>query len=130
MKMQFSQADKGRTAYVEIDGKWIKGTIHYYIGETELNPGRELVEVSLRGYGLEVFDAEYLKPIPSNDSAPTERQMAYLIDLGYVGGPLTKSQASAEIDRLKNSVGSCHYCGMPANSWGFFDEPVCRECGG
>lgn len=25
---------------------------------------------------------------------------------------------------------SCHYCGMPAKSFGFFDEPVCRDCGG
>lgn len=23
---------------------------------------------------------------------------------------------------------SCHYCGMPATSFGFFDEPVCPEC--
>jgi len=28
------------------------------------------------------------------------------------------------------AVGWCHYCGMPAKSFGFFDEPVCRECGG
>ena len=28
------------------------------------------------------------------------------------------------------SVGRCHYCGLPANTFGFFDEPVCRECGG
>lgn len=25
---------------------------------------------------------------------------------------------------------ACHYCGAPAKSFGFFDEPVCRECGG
>jgi hypothetical protein len=25
---------------------------------------------------------------------------------------------------------SCHYCGMPAKSFGFFEEPVCEECGG
>lgn len=25
---------------------------------------------------------------------------------------------------------SCHYCGMPAKSLGFFDEPICSECGG
>jgi len=24
----------------------------------------------------------------------------------------------------------CHYCGMKATSFGFFDEPVCPECGG
>lgn len=24
----------------------------------------------------------------------------------------------------------CHYCGMPAKSFGFFDEPVCSDCGG
>jgi hypothetical protein len=25
---------------------------------------------------------------------------------------------------------SCHYCGMPATSFGFFSEPVCKGCGG
>ena len=25
---------------------------------------------------------------------------------------------------------TCHYCGMPAVSLGFFGEPVCEECGG
>ena len=25
---------------------------------------------------------------------------------------------------------SCHYCGMPAKTFGFFDTPVCSECGG
>lgn len=25
---------------------------------------------------------------------------------------------------------SCHYCGMPAKSFGFFSEPACNECGG
>ncbi len=24
----------------------------------------------------------------------------------------------------------CHYCGLPATSFGFFDEPICPECGG
>jgi hypothetical protein len=24
---------------------------------------------------------------------------------------------------------SCHYCGMPATGFGFFDEPVCADCG-
>jgi len=23
---------------------------------------------------------------------------------------------------------TCHYCGMPATNWGFFNEPVCNEC--
>lgn len=23
----------------------------------------------------------------------------------------------------------CHYCGQPSVSFGFFDEPICRECG-
>jgi hypothetical protein len=27
-------------------------------------------------------------------------------------------------------VGDCHYCGMPAYKFGFFDEPVCNQCGG
>lgn len=25
---------------------------------------------------------------------------------------------------------SCHYCGCPATAFGFFDEPICPECGG
>jgi hypothetical protein len=25
---------------------------------------------------------------------------------------------------------ACHYCGQPSISFGFFDEPVCEECGG
>lgn len=25
---------------------------------------------------------------------------------------------------------TCHYCGMPAVELGFFDEPVCKDCGG
>ena len=25
---------------------------------------------------------------------------------------------------------NCHYCGCPATGWGFFDEPVCEDCGG
>lgn len=25
---------------------------------------------------------------------------------------------------------ACHYCGQPATDYGFFDEPICRECGG
>jgi hypothetical protein len=25
---------------------------------------------------------------------------------------------------------ACHYCGQPATSFGFFDEPICSECGG
>lgn len=24
----------------------------------------------------------------------------------------------------------CHYCGMPATGFGFFDEPACPDCGG
>jgi hypothetical protein len=25
---------------------------------------------------------------------------------------------------------SCHYCGQTATGFGFFDEPVCPQCGG
>jgi len=36
------------------------------------------------------------------------------------------------IPELKRQVqGSrCHYCGLPATNVGFFNEPVCPECGG
>ncbi len=30
----------------------------------------------------------------------------------------------------KRERATCHYCGMPATGFGFFNEPVCRECGG
>jgi len=35
------------------------------------------------------------------------------------------NEYEARIDR-----DSCHYCGMKATDIGFFDEPVCPECGG
>jgi hypothetical protein len=41
--------------------------------------------------------------------------------------PATKGEASDLVDRLQPS---CHYCGGRATSFGFFDEPVCPECGG
>lgn len=28
------------------------------------------------------------------------------------------------------AVGWCHYCGMPARGWSFFDVPACEQCGG
>lgn len=63
----------------------------------------------------------------------TSRQIAYLRDLGVADVPanLSKSQASRMIDEAKSAQQpSCHYCGMPATSAGFFDEPICSECGG
>lgn len=72
--------------------------------------------------------------IISRANPATDRQMAYLRDLGYDGpANLTKEEASTKIDRLKawkGSVGACHYCGSPAFGWGFFDEPACGQCGG
>ncbi len=68
-------------------------------------------------------------------SAPeraTEKQVAYLHDLGYTGDVnLSKKLASKLIDKLKSaSQPACHYCGMPATGHGFFGEPACSECGG
>lgn len=31
-------------------------------------------------------------------------------------------------DNGRYGFGFCHYCGMDANNFGFFNEPVCREC--
>lgn len=43
----------------------------------------------------------------------------------------TKIISRAEAPKLPGwAVGWCHYCGAPARSFGFFDEPTCRECGG
>jgi len=33
-----------------------------------------------------------------------------------------------EIALSKQIHPTCHYCGMSATNWGFFNEPVCREC--
>ena len=35
-----------------------------------------------------------------------------------------------EPHRQNDDNTSCHYCGMAATNFGFFDEPVCDECGG
>ena len=43
-------------------------------------------------------------------------------------GP-SKTMAVARPQRQSSAM-SCHYCGMDAYTFGFFDEPVCRECGG
>ena len=37
---------------------------------------------------------------------------------------------SYEVVEQRDEQLRCHYCGMPASSFGFFDEPICRECGG
>lgn len=58
----------------------------------------------------------------------TQRQLDYLKSLGYNGpAPKTKGEASDLIDQ---NTPSCHYCGGKATGFGFFDEPVCKECGG
>ena len=35
-----------------------------------------------------------------------------------------------EASKHQGQLGTCHYCGRPAYGWGFFDEPVCKQCGG
>ena len=65
----------------------------------------------------------------------TDKQIAYLKDLGWEGNPQTlrKGEASDLIEERKRwigAVGACHYCGGPAFGWGFFDERACPECGG
>lgn len=70
--------------------------------------GEQLVEVDGDWWRI-VNDGENSFKITAK--APTQQQ---------------RSVASAP----HNDSLSCHYCGMPATSFGFFDEPVCRECGG
>lgn len=62
----------------------------------------------------------------------TPKQMAYLRDLGVERPDSISIQAASRlIDQAKVAqMPSCHYCGMPARSVGFFDEPVCEGCGG
>ncbi len=131
----FNELSQGQIVYIQYDNKWQEVTIRELIGDREPNPGRTLVEVTspwLEG-GWEIFDVERLYLLPTAEPLATEKQMAYLNDLGYTGGALTKSQASREIESLKawqGAVGACHYCGAPAYGWGFFDEPACSQCGG
>jgi hypothetical protein len=40
--------------------------------------------------------------------------------------PTTKKQFA----KSKSERKSCHYCGRPAIGFGFFGDPICRECGG
>lgn len=134
--MKFSEISKGQAVYVNIYDEWREATVNTLIGDCEPNPGRELVEVRSPWFecGWEMFDAEDVYPVPSYEELATERQMAYLKDLGYDGPEtITKSQASTKIDSLKEwktAVGACHYCGSPAHGFGFFDEPACAQCGG
>ena len=44
-----------------------------------------------------------------------------------------KTDSSVEIENVKetgsvDNTRYCHYCGMKAKGWGFFDESVCEEC--
>ena len=40
------------------------------------------------------------------------------------------TERAIQSQQRRDSGLCCHYCGMPAVGFGFFDEPVCRECGG
>jgi len=61
-----------------------------------------------------------IKDIPGKDQADAGQYAESVAQRGY-------QVASVEAVRQTDS---CHYCGMPARSSGFFDEPVCRECDG
>ena len=37
--------------------------------------------------------------------------------------------SSRVIEPRKQQRAACHYCGLPATSFGFFGEPICPECG-
>jgi len=59
----------GLTVYSNVEGDWIRGTVRQIIGETELNPGQDLVEVDLDGYGLEIMDTASLYVAPDFDAS-------------------------------------------------------------
>lgn len=44
-------------------------------------------------------------------------------DFGVRHAPAVEQPAQPR-DKSK----SCHYCGMPATDFNFFDAPVCKEC--
>ena len=46
------------------------------------------------------------------------------------GGLATRAELDTLLSDQADEGFLCHYCGMPARSFGFFDEPVCKECGG
>lgn len=113
---------------VEIDGEWDSGPIR-----TLLDDQGGWAEINLSMYGLEFLPLRCLRLIPSDEPAATSRQMAYLKDLGYEGVAISKSEASQKINELKswkNAAGACHYCGAPAQNFGFFGELACGQCGG
>lgn len=54
---------------------------------------------------------------------------------GYEGEEDISLDSIYKVEKLVESEDdeedfSCHYCGMPAVGFDFFDAPVCRECGG
>lgn len=137
--MIYDKAVEGKIVYFKsVYGDWIRCRVDMYIGDQEPNPGRELLSLKVLDYieyadQYEMVDASDIRLIPSNEPIATDKQMAYLKDLGYTGEILSKSQASDKINELKaweNAVGACHYCGAPAGGFGFFDEPACAQCGG
>jgi hypothetical protein len=107
VKIFTTDEDNGKTGTVE--SVWNDGYSVYIEGDE----------------GAKFFEKTELRLIGEN--AATEKQMNYIVDLGGQTGPYTKLEASQIIECLKPS---CHYCGMPATGFGFFDEPVCGGCGG
>jgi len=55
-----------------------------------------------------------------------------LIDVGELEKTCSAywDRQNAKHQRQQEQSKSCHYCGSPAIAIGFFDEPVCSQCGG
>lgn len=57
-------------------------------------------------------------------------------ELGKVpeNDPVSAAIEAEQRDQQQKALNSkklyCHYCGMPAKSFGFFGEPACEDCGG
>lgn len=60
MNRIFNESNVGDKVAVEISGEMVSGKITTICRMSDLNPGRDLVEVYLDGFGYEVFDAKYI----------------------------------------------------------------------
>jgi hypothetical protein len=49
-----------------------------------------------------------------------------------LNGPYLSDRSEADrtfsVSELDVPPRECHYCGAPATGWGFFSEPICRNC--
>jgi hypothetical protein len=67
--MRLEDLSVGLTVYTNVEETWIKGSVRQIIGETEHNPGQDLIGVNLDGYGLEILSTTEIYPAPDLDAS-------------------------------------------------------------